>query len=178
MPVRLMIILLVQELKSVGVQVKSFSWVEDQFRKIEHEMGSYEAEYVPLQINKEDPDGVKKGAKMIVTEERPLVYHKDLKKYVTSTIKMLHEKNMLLLTKVGVTKGTIEILWSGDKSDSTFLFNFQVVNIENCQSPDNTHCALMFEGPDIYENLRTVFDHAKLGNLLQFFPMVDTQSQR
>ena len=144
--------------------VHSFYWLEKQFKRIEDELGSYEAVKIAMKVNKDDPDSEKKGAKKMKTEDRPLIYHTDLKKYVINTIMMLKEKEMLQLSKPGIRPNTIEILWTGDKSDNTFLFSFQVLNVELPQSQQNTRCALMFEAPDIHENLNAAFLEAKLGH--------------
>ena len=73
-------------------------------------------------------------------------------------------EDLLLFDKPGVESGFIEILWSGDKSDDTFLFNFSILNVENAQSVDNCRCAMMFNGNDIYDNLKVAFERADLGN--------------
>ena len=157
---------LIKELKICRVKVKSNYWAEKETKKIQEKMGSYVEQYVPLLVNKEDPSGTKKGAKTIVKEDRPVVYHSDLKKYVQSVILMLEELGQLEKNKQGVTPGTIEIQWTADKSDSVFLMSFHVMNVVHAQSPDNAHCVLMFEAPDSYQNLQTVLELCDLGNLL------------
>ena len=157
---------LIRELKSAGVNVKSYYWIENQFKTIQDDFGNYHSEYVSLTINKEDPLSRKKGGQTVLTEERPLVYHTDIKKYVSRTLLMLHEKQMLILDKDGVSPNTLEVLWTGDKADSTYLFSFHIINVENSQSRDNARCVLMFEGPDTHENLKIVFDRSNLGKIL------------
>ena len=158
---------LIKELKKDGVACKSYNWVQEQFKAVKEELGTYEKVNIPLSINKEDPDAEKKTeAKKVVIEDRPLVYHSNLHKYVCQTIKMLDDKNLLLLHKDGVEDGILEILWSGDKAQDTFLFSFQILNVANAQSRDNTRPALMFQGPDTYENLDKAFDVSSLGNFL------------
>ena len=49
--------------------------VENEVKKVQEKMGSFVKQYVPLLVNKEDPSGEKKGAKSIVTEQRPVVFH-------------------------------------------------------------------------------------------------------
>ena len=154
--------------------VRSFYWLEKQFIRIEAELGSYEAVKIAMKVNKDDPDSKKKGAKKIKTEDRPLVYHTDLKKYVINTIMMLKEKGMLQLSKPGIPPNTLEILWTGDKSDSTFLFSFQVLNVELPQSQLNTRCALMFEAPDSHENLKAALVEAKIGNFPWLSDLIKT----
>ena len=143
--------------------VHSMYWLDKQFKRIEAELGSYEAVKIPMKVTKEDPDSEKQGAKKVKIEDRPLVYHTDLKKYVTKTLMMLKERHMLQMNKPGIPPNTIQILWSGDKSDSTFLFNFHVLNVELAQSQDNARPALLFEAPDCYDNLDTAFKEAKIG---------------
>ena len=124
---------------------------------------------VPLLVTKEDATATKKGAKSTVIEDRPLVYHGDLKKYVCATILALKENNKLLLNKDGVANGTIEIQWSGDKAGTVFLMNFHVTNVEYSQSQDNAYPAMMFEAPDSYSNLATALERGKIGNFLLIF---------
>ena len=121
-----------------------------------------------LIVTKEDPSGKKKGGRIILKEPRAFVYHTNLMKYVTGTIAMLKEKNMLVLDKPGVEKKRIEILWSGDKSDDTYLFSWQVMNIEYPQSQDNARPALLFEASDCYENLDKCFERSNLGTFSWF----------
>ena len=110
-----------------------------------------------------------KAMSVIKLEEKPLVYHTDLKKYVIQTIKTLKDNNQLLLEKEGIEPGQIEILWTGDKADNTYLFSFQILNVEFEQSADNARCALLFQGPDCYENLKACFEKSNLGDVFYDF---------
>ena len=117
-----------------------------------------------MQIKKEDPNATRKGQTMIIEEKRPVVYHGDLRKYVKATVEMLQDKGLLLTNKPGLESGKLEILWSSDKSDDFYLFNFQVLNTFSAQSCDNTRVALVMKAPDTWENLKRAFEFSKLGN--------------
>ena len=119
-----------------------------------------------MTVTKEDPSSEKKGSKTVVTEDRPLVFHVDLKRYVTQTVKMLYDKKFLELNKPGLRPNTVEVMWTADKADSTLLLNFHILNVPKAQSMDNARCALLFEAPDIHENLSIAFDRANLGNFI------------
>ena len=129
-------------------------------------MSDHENHFSPMTVTKEDPLGKKKGTKTVVTEDRPLVYHTDLKRYVTQTILMLKDKNFLELNKPGLTPNTIQVMWTADKADSTLLFNFHILNMQKAQSMDNARAAMLFDAPDIHENLKTAIDRANMGNFI------------
>ena len=126
------------------------------------ECGNYKGDDILLQVNKEDPTATRKGQKMIVEEKRAVVYHGNLKQYVTATTKMLQSKG-LLIEKPGLAPGKLEVLWSADKSDDFFLCSFQILNTQYAQSCDNTRVALIMKAPDTWENLNRAFKFSELG---------------
>ena len=46
----------------------------------------------------------------------------------------------------------------GDKGGGTFKMSFQLANVENPNSPDNTCVFSIFEGPDSAVNLHVALD--------------------
>ena len=154
---------LVKLAKKSGVPTKSYYWCEKQLKQIEKDCGTFAKKDVMLQVTRDDPKAVKKGQKMICEENRPVSYHHNLQQYVMATIDTMVKNNLLLKSKAGIEEGCLEVLYSGDKSDDTFLMNFQIMNIANPQAVSNTRPVLLMVAPDTYENLSRVFDSTKLG---------------
>ena len=116
-----------------------------------------------MQVKKDDPNATRKGQSMIVEELRPVVYHENLKKYVSATAEVMQDKGLLLTNKPGLEPGKLEVLWSADKSDDFFLFNWQILNTPSAQSCDNTRVALVMKAPDTWENLHRCLNFSKIG---------------
>ena len=108
-----------------------------------------------------------------MVEDCPLVFHKDLKQYVTRTILFLNEANLLQKQKCGIQPNTLEVLWTCDKAGDTFLLSFQILNVDKAQSQDNARCALLFVANDNYDNLSAVFRRSNLGNFNQLFILMN-----
>ena len=80
----------------------------------------------------------------------PLAYIEDFPSYVLNLLDILYENGLLIFEKV---TDDVQIKIGGDHGGDSFKLCFQVVNIKNPNSKENTIVFCMFEAKDYRCNL-------------------------
>jgi hypothetical protein len=88
----------------------------------------------------------------------PIVVVQNLQTFIEKHLNNLNENTKLTNHDI-IPKNEIWIKLLGDKGGSSFKMCFQVMNVSNCNSPDNTVVFTCIKAPDSYSNLKVVLNY-------------------